>query len=128
MTVFEIVMGIILLVMALFLVVAVLMQSGTDKRLSGAIAGGADTFLGKERGSRLDKLLNILTPIVAGVFALVVIVMYVVVSCAGTKKRTEYPSAFLLIPRRRLTSVQMSVIIIHGRRSALPVKQNSYMR
>ena len=56
------------------------MQSGTDKRLSGAIAGGADTFLGKERGSRLDKLLNILTPIVAGVFALVVIVMYVVVS------------------------------------------------
>mgnify|MGYP002573803351 CR=1 FL=1 len=76
MTVFEIVMGIILLVMALFLVVAVLMQSGTDKRL----AGGADTFLGKERGSRLDKLLNILTPIVAGVFALVVIVMYVVVS------------------------------------------------
>ena len=40
MTVFEIVMGIILLVMALFLVVAVLMQSGTDKRLSGAIAGG----------------------------------------------------------------------------------------
>ena len=80
MTVFEIVMGIILLVMALFLVVAVLMQSGTDKRRSGAIAGGADTFLGKERGSRLDKLLNILTPIVAGVFALVVIVMYVVVS------------------------------------------------
>ena len=80
MTVFEIVMGIILLVMALFLVVAVLMQSGTDKRLSGAIAGGAATFLGKERGSRLDKLLNILTPIVAGVFALVVIVMYVVVS------------------------------------------------
>lgn len=80
MTVFEIVMGIILLVMALFLVVAVLMQSGTDKRLSGAITGGADTFLGKERGSRLDKLLNILTPIVAGVFALVVIVMYVVVS------------------------------------------------
>lgn len=80
MTVFEIVMGIILLVMALFLVVAVLMQSSTDKRLSGAIAGGADTFLGKERGSRLDKLLNILTPIVAGVFALVVIVMYVVVS------------------------------------------------
>lgn len=80
MTVFEIVMGIVLLVMALFLVAAVLLQSGSDKRLSGAIAGGADTFLGKERGSRLDKLLNVLTPIVAGVFALVVIVMYIIVS------------------------------------------------
>ena len=80
MTVFEIVMGIVLLVMALFLVAAVLLQSGSDKRLSGAISGGADTFLGKERGSRLDKLLNVLTPIVAGVFALVVMVMYIIVS------------------------------------------------
>ncbi len=80
MTAFEIVMGIILIVMALFLVVSVLLQSGNDKRLSGAIAGGADTFLGKNRGSRLDKLLNVLTPIVAVAFAIAVIVMYVVVS------------------------------------------------
>lgn len=82
MGIFEIIMGIVLLVMALFLVVAVLLQSGGDKRLSGAIAGGADTatFLGKGRGSRLDKLLNVLTPIVAAVFALTVIVMYVIVS------------------------------------------------
>ena len=80
MGVFEIVMGIILLVMAVFLVVAVLLQSGSSKRLSGAIAGAADSFLGKERGCRLDKLLNTLTPIVAGVFAVVVIIMYVAVS------------------------------------------------
>lgn len=82
MTVFEIVMGIVLLVMALFLVVAVLLQSGGDKRLSGAIAGGADstTFLGKKKGSRLDNLLNVLTPIVAAVFAVTVIIMYVIVS------------------------------------------------
>ncbi len=77
---FEIIMGIVLLVMALFLVVAVLLQSGSDKRLSGAIAGGADTYLGKERGSRLDKLLNVLTPIVAAVFAVAVIIMYVIVA------------------------------------------------
>lgn len=80
MDVFEIIMGIVLLVMALFLVVAVLLQSGSDKRLSGAIAGGADTYLGKERGSRLDKLLNVLTPIVAAVFAVAVIIMYVIVA------------------------------------------------
>ncbi|MBR3965207.1 MAG: preprotein translocase subunit SecG [Clostridia bacterium] len=76
----EIVMGIILLVFALFLIVAVLMQSAKDKRLSGAIAGGAESFLGKDRGSRLDKLLNIITPIVAGVFAVLVIVMYCIVA------------------------------------------------
>ena len=76
----EIALGIVLIVFALFLIVAVLMQSSKDARLSGAIAGAADTFLGKERGSRLDKLLNKLTPILGGVFALLVIVMYIAVS------------------------------------------------
>lgn len=76
----EIVMGIILLVFAVFLIVAVLLQSAKDKRLSGAIAGGAESFLGKDRGSRLDKLLNIITPIVAGIFAVLVIVMYCIVA------------------------------------------------
>ena len=76
----EIAIGIVLMVFALFLVVAVLAQSAKDNRLSGAIAGAADTFLGKERGSRLDKVLNVVTPIVAGVFAVLVIVMSVVVS------------------------------------------------
>jgi preprotein translocase subunit SecG len=76
----EIVMGIILLVFALFLIISVLLQSAKDKRLSGAIAGGAESFLGKDRGSRLDKLLNIITPIVAGIFAVLVIVMYCIVA------------------------------------------------
>ena len=76
----EIVMGIILLVFALFLVISVLLQSAKDKRLSGAIAGGAESFLGKDRGSRLDKLLNIITRIVAGIFAVLVIVMYCIVA------------------------------------------------
>ncbi len=76
----EIVMGIVLLVFALFLIVSVLLQSAKDKRLSGAIAGGAESFLGKDRGSRLDKLLNIITPIVAGIFAVLVIVMYCIVA------------------------------------------------
>ena len=80
MGILEIVMGVILLVFALFLIIAVLLQSAKDKRLSGAIAGGAESFLGKDRGSRVDKLLNIITPIVAGVFAVLVIVMYCIVA------------------------------------------------
>ncbi len=80
MGILEIVMGVILLVFALFLIIAVLLQSAKDKRLSGAIAGGAESFLGKDRGSRVDKLLNIITPIVAGIFAVLVVVMYCIVS------------------------------------------------
>ena len=76
----ELVLGILLLVMAVFLVIAVLMQSGKDKKLSGAIAGGAETFFGKANGTKADKVLPLLTTIVSIVFVVVVILMYVVVA------------------------------------------------
>ena len=50
----ELVMGIILMVLAVFLVVAVLMQQGKDKKLSGSIAGGSETYYGKGKGNRRD--------------------------------------------------------------------------
>ncbi len=71
--------GIVLLVMAVFLVVAVLMQSGKDKKLSGTIAGGAETFFGKSSADKWDKKLSVLTTVVAIVFVLVVIAMYIFV-------------------------------------------------
>lgn len=74
----EIVLGILLLVAALFLIVAVLMQSGKSKNLSGTIAGGAETFFGKGKGSTIDKKLSTLTTIVAIVFVVLVIVVFVI--------------------------------------------------
>lgn len=73
----NIVFGIILLVAALFLVVAVLMQSGKSHNLSGSIAGGAETFFGKTKGKTIDKVLSKVTTVVAVIFVLLVIVMYV---------------------------------------------------
>ena len=70
-------LGVILLVMAIFLTVSVLMQHGKSKKLSGSIAGGAETFFGKNKGSTIDKMLSKITTIVAIVFALVVIVVYI---------------------------------------------------
>ena len=78
MNVFEIIIGIVLLIMAIFLVAAILMQSGKDKRLSGTIAGGAETFFGKAKASTMDKMLSKLTTIVAIVFAVLVVVMYMI--------------------------------------------------
>ena len=74
----NIVLGIILLVAAVFLVVAVLMQSGKSHNLSGSIAGGAETFFGKTKGKTIDKMLSKITTIVAIVFVLLVIVVYVI--------------------------------------------------
>ncbi|MBE6576110.1 MAG: preprotein translocase subunit SecG [Ruminococcaceae bacterium] len=78
MNVVEIIIGVALLLMAVFLVVSILMQSGKDKRLSGTIAGGAETFFGKEKASTMDKVLSKVTTIVAIVFAVLVVVMYMI--------------------------------------------------
>lgn len=78
MTTLEIVLGIILLIAAVFLVVAVLMQHGKQKGLSGTIAGGAETFFGKTKGKTIDKILSKATTIVAIVFVVIVIAVYAI--------------------------------------------------
>ena len=71
-------LGILLLVMSIFLVIAVLMQNGKSKRLSGSIAGGAETFFGKAKSRTIDAVLSKVTTVVAIIFVIVVIVVYVV--------------------------------------------------
>ena len=72
----EIALGIAVIVLSLVLIVAVLMQSGKDTRLSGTIAGGAETFFGKTKANDWDRVLSKVTVAVSVVFALVVIAMY----------------------------------------------------
>ena len=72
------IIGILLIVMAVFLVIAVLMQSSKDHRLGSSIAGGAETFFGKAKGKSLDALFNKLTTIIAIVFVVLVVVLYVI--------------------------------------------------
>lgn len=72
------IVGVILLIAAVFLIVAVLMQSSKSHRLSGTIAGGAETFFGKTKGATIDKKLNTLTAVVAVIFVVLVAVMYII--------------------------------------------------
>ncbi|MBR2615570.1 MAG: preprotein translocase subunit SecG [Clostridia bacterium] len=67
----------LMILIAIFLVVAVLMQSGKDNRLSGTIAGGADTFFGKTKGKTLDRVLSKATTVVAIIFVVLVFLVYV---------------------------------------------------
>ena len=83
MTVLLYVLGAILMVMAVFLVVAVLMQTGKDKKLSGSIAGSSDTYYGQNKGHSRDKILSRLTMVAAIVFTGLVIAMYVLVARYG---------------------------------------------
>jgi len=59
---------IVQLLTCLFLIAVVLLQSGKKSGLSGAIAGGADTFLVKNKASTMDGKLAKLTKWVALVF------------------------------------------------------------
>ena len=73
-----VVIGIALIVMAVFLVISILLQSSKDHRLSGTIAGGAETFFGKQKGKTVDALLNKITAVVCALFFICVIAMFIV--------------------------------------------------
>ncbi|MBQ9080596.1 MAG: preprotein translocase subunit SecG [Clostridia bacterium] len=75
----EITLGIVLIVMSLILSIAVLAQTGKDKKLSGAIGGSAETFFGKNKGNRWDSILAKGTIVCSVIFVILVIVMYVIV-------------------------------------------------
>ena len=72
------VIGIILIVAAVFLVVAVLMQHGKSHNLSGTIAGASETFFGKSKSSTIDRKLQVVTTVVAIVFVVLVLVAYLI--------------------------------------------------
>ncbi len=64
---YEIMLGVILFVTSIVLIVIVLMQEGRSDGL-GAIAGGAETFLGKNKGRTMEDKLVKITKIVASTF------------------------------------------------------------
>ncbi len=76
----ELFLGIALAVISLGLVIAVLMQPGKDKRLSGAIAGGADTFFAKGKAGKWDQLLGKVTVAMCIAFFVLILVLYCIVA------------------------------------------------
>ncbi len=65
---YEIVLGIVLIVTSIALIAIVLLQEGRQAGLSGAIAGGAETFLGKNKSKTIEQKLVKITKVLAGAF------------------------------------------------------------
>lgn len=61
----EIFLIVLEVIASLALIVIVLFQSGKEAGLSGAVAGGSDTYLSKNKGASLDKKLASATKWVA---------------------------------------------------------------
>jgi preprotein translocase subunit SecG len=72
----EVVLGSIILLMAVVIVALVLCQSGKDKKLSGAIAGAAETFFAKGHSKKRDKILSAITTAMSCVLVVLVVVLY----------------------------------------------------
>ncbi len=71
---YEILIGVSLIVASVVIVILVLMQQSREAGLSGVIAGGADTFFGKNKGRTMDAKLAKLTKIISVIFFVVVVV------------------------------------------------------
>ena len=65
---YEILIGLLLILASLAIIIIVLMQQSREAGLSGVIAGGADTFFGKNKGRTIDAKLSKITKILSVFF------------------------------------------------------------
>ena len=74
----HIALGIAIIILAVALTALVLMQSGKGKELSGAIAGGNNSYLGNTKTSNKDKILFRITAVLAIILVILVLVLYII--------------------------------------------------
>ncbi len=73
----EYILLVVLFLAAAFIVVAVTLQKTSDEGLSGTIAGGSETYYGRDKSTKKGANLNKWMLIVSIVFAITVLVVYV---------------------------------------------------
>ena len=61
----KIIVGIIHILLSIILIALILLQSGKEAGLSGAVAGAADSFFGKNKGRTMDAIFSKFTKICA---------------------------------------------------------------
>lgn len=72
----EVILTVLHVILSVGLIAIILLQSGKSAGLSGAIAGGAETFFGKKKG--LDEFLSKITVYVAVAFAVTSVILVIV--------------------------------------------------
>ena len=73
MAVAEIIVGALVLILSIVIILVVLLQEGRRQGISGAISGGADTFLSKNKARTVDAFLAKWTKVIAIAFFVLVI-------------------------------------------------------
>lgn len=77
MEVFGVIIGVALILVAIAIIAAVLLQSSKNARQSGVVSGAAESFFGKSKGKAIDRKLNRITLVLVILFAGLVLTMYI---------------------------------------------------
>ena len=72
------VFGAVLILISVIITIVVLMQEGRSQNLSGAITGGADSFVGKSKGRTIEGKLERVTKLLIVVFFVIVLAAFLV--------------------------------------------------
>lgn len=75
---FDIIIGILLLLVSIIIIAVILLQEGRRAGISGAISGAAETFLSKNKARTLDSKLQKWTKYICVAFMVLVLVANVV--------------------------------------------------
>ncbi|MEE1053228.1 MAG: preprotein translocase subunit SecG [Acutalibacteraceae bacterium] len=78
MTAWEIILGILMIIVSLLIIAIILLQPGRRAGVNGAISGGADTFLSKNKARTIDAKLARITKYVAILFFVLALVANII--------------------------------------------------
>ncbi len=73
------IVNILHIIFAISIIVIVLLQSGKQAGLSGSIAGGAETFFGKNKGRTIDAMLGKYTAFAAIAFLVTSVALFLLI-------------------------------------------------
>lgn len=77
MTAIEVILNILMVISAIVMIVTVLLQSSESDGM-GALAGGSETFFGKNKNATFEGKLALVTKISAIVFVVLALVMLII--------------------------------------------------
>ena len=78
MSVFEIIIGALILVISIIIIGVVLLQQGHRSGINGAISGGADTFLSRNKARTVDARLASWTKFIAIAFFVLALIANII--------------------------------------------------
>ena len=74
----EIILGVLVIIVSLVIIAAIILQQGRRAGINGAISGGADTFLSKNKARTFDAFLARWTKYIAILFFVLAIVANII--------------------------------------------------